>query len=185
MWNDPTFEIQQQLGPGERLLWSGQPMRGIRFRSSDALMIPFSLLWCGFAIFWETSVINSGAPFFFRLWGVPFVLVGLYVVFGRFFVDAQSRKRTYYGVTNERVIILTGFFSRQTKSLQLRTLSDITLAERADGSGTITFGPQGPMAQRFPSGWPGSSQYAAPAFELIDRAKETYDLIRQTQRTAQ
>ena len=184
MWNNPVSEIERELSSGERLLWSGQPQRGIRLRSSDAFLIPFSLLWCGFAIFWEASVITKGAPFFFRLWGVPFVLVGLYLVFGRFIVDARTRERTFYGVTSERIIIVSGLFSRQTKSLQLRTLSDISLAERADGSGTITFGPQHPMAQHIPSGWPGAGQYAAPAFDMIERAKETYNLIRQTQRTA-
>jgi hypothetical protein len=147
-------------------------------------MIPFSLLWCGFAIFWETSVIARGAPFFFMLWGIPFVLVGLYIVFGRFIVDAQTRERTFYGVTSERIIIVSGLFSRQTKSLQLRTLSDISLTERADESGTITFGPQHPMTRSIPSGWPGAGQYAAPAFDMIERAKETYEIIRQAQRSA-
>ena len=70
MWNKPASEIERQLSSGERLLWSGQPRRGIRLRSSDAFVIPFSLLWCGFAIFWEASVITTGAPFFFMLWGI-------------------------------------------------------------------------------------------------------------------
>jgi Bacterial PH domain len=184
MWNDPASIISRELSSGERLLWSGQPRRGIRLRPSDAFMIPFSLLWCGFAVFWEVSVAAKGAPSFFVLWGIPFVLVGLYIVFGRFIVDAWTRDRTFYGITSERIIIVTGLSSRQTKSLQLRTLSDISLAERADGSGTITFGPQHPMAHRIPAGWPGAGQYAAPAFDMIERAKETYELIRQTQKSA-
>jgi len=184
MWNPPATVIEQQLSPGERLVWSGQPRLGLRLRPSDAFAIPFSLLWCGFAIFWETSVVTTHAPFFFKLWGIPFVLAGLYIVFGRFFVDARSRGRTFYGVTNERIIIVSGAFSRQIKSMQLRTLNDISLTERADGSGTITFGPQSLMAQRLPSGWPGARQYAAPAFEMIECAKEVYELIRQKQNAA-
>ncbi len=184
MWSTPATAVEQQLSLGERLLWSGQPRRGIRLRPLDAFVIPFSLLWCGFAAFWEASVITKGAPFFFKLWGVLFVLVGLYIVFGRFFVDATTRERTFYGVTTERIIIVGGLFSRQITSLQLRTLSGISLTERPDGSGTIAFGPQHPMAQRLPSGWPGAGRYAAPAFEMVERAREIYDLIRQTQRTA-
>jgi len=147
-------------------------------------VIPFSLVWCGFAIFWEANVVTKGAPLFFMLWGIPFVLVGLYIVFGRFFVDARTRERTFYGVTSERIIIVSGLFSRQTKSLPIRTLSDISLTVRSDRSGSITFGPQPRMAQRLPSGWPGAGRYAAPAFDMIERAKEIYDLIRETQRTA-
>ena len=129
-------------------------------------------------------VVTKGAPFFFMLWGIPFVLFGIYIVFGRFIVDAQARERTFYGLTNERIIIVSGLFSRQTKSLQLRTLSDISLTERADGSGSITFGPQHPMARRIPFAWPGAGLYAAPGFEMIDRAKEIYELITRTQKTA-
>ena len=154
-------EIERELNSGEKLLWSGRPRQGFRLRPSDAFVIPFSLLWCGFAIFWEASVFKGNAPFFFRLWGVPFVLIGLYIVFGRFFADARTRARTYYGVTSERIIIVSGMFSRQIKSLSLRTLTDVSLTERGDGSGTITFGPQFPYPfgrQGNIGGWPGSSR---------------------------
>jgi len=185
MWNNPASEIERQLSSGERLVWTGQPKGGLRLRPSDAFVIPFSLLWCGFAIFWEVSVISKSAPFFFRLWGVPFVFVGLYIVFGRFIVDARVRERTFYGLTNERIILISGLFGRRTKSLNLRTLSDISLTERSDGSGTITFGPTHPFGQWFaPGSWPGAGQYAPPAFDMIDRAKEIYEVIRQTQKTA-
>src|SRR5437764_3168976 len=113
----PQNEIARALDSGESLIWSGTPRQGILLRPSDAFLIPFSLLWGGFAIFWEASVFATKAPFFFKLWGVPFVLVGLYIIFGRFFVDARSRAQTYYGITTERIIIVSGLFSRQIKSL--------------------------------------------------------------------
>jgi hypothetical protein len=34
------------------------------FHGNDALPIPFSLMWCGFAIFSEESVIDTNAPSF-------------------------------------------------------------------------------------------------------------------------
>jgi hypothetical protein len=184
MWNIQSSGIEQELSAGERLLWSGQPRRGIRFRLSDALVIPFSILWCGFAVFWEFSVIDKGAPLFFTIWGIPFVVVGLYMVFGRFFADAWMRERAIYGVTSERIIIIGGLMSRQTKSIQLRTLGEVSLRESADRSGDITFGPQQPWGNRV-RGWPGAGQNASPAFEMVDGVKEVYDLIRRTQKTAQ
>jgi len=183
MFQSAESVVAQQLSSGERVLWSGQPRRGIRLRGQDAFLIPFSLLWGGFAIFWEASVFATKAPFFFKLWGVPFVLVGIYIIFGRFFVDARSRAQTYYGITTERIIIVSGLFSREIKSLNLRTLTDVSLSERSDGSGTISFGPSYPMGRFFPAGsWPGAGRYAPPSFDLIEHAKDVYEIIRNAQR---
>ncbi|HEX2899453.1 MAG TPA: hypothetical protein VHS96_07010, partial [Bacteroidia bacterium] len=62
------------LGAGEELVWTGRPKTGIVFRPSDAVMIPFSIVWCGFAIFWMVMATANGAPFFFTIFGIPFVL---------------------------------------------------------------------------------------------------------------
>lgn len=125
-------ELTKELEPNERLLWSGAPRRGLLLRRGDVFLIPFSIMWGGFAIFWETSALRSGAPLFFLLWGVPFVVAGLYLIFGRFVVDAMTRAKTTYGLTERRIIIVSGLFSRSVKSLQLRTVSDVTLDERSD-----------------------------------------------------
>jgi hypothetical protein len=185
MWNDQTQAVRAQLEAGEQLIWSGQPRQGLVLRSSDAFMIPFSLLWGGFAIFWEATVIWSGAPIFFMLWGVPFVLVGLHLIFGRFFTDARQRANTFYGVTNDRIIITSGKHVKRVQSLSLSTLGDISLEERADGSGTITFGTPNPFRRwGNVAAWPGAgiSRQAQPSFEMIPQAKKVYELIRSAQR---
>ena len=133
---DPTTELSDELESGEKLLWSGRPRQGIVFRSSDIFLIPFSLLWGGFAIFWEVAVLyatsRSGintpqaVKFVFPRFGLPFVVIGFYMIFGRFFTDSAQRRKTVYGITDQRVIIRSGLFSRATKSLNLRTLSDVT-----------------------------------------------------------
>jgi len=107
-----------------------------------------------------------------------------YFIFGRFLIDKWQREKTVYGLTNERVLIISGLFTRTVKSLNLRTLSDVSLNERSDGSGTITFAQGNPYSWRFQGmgGWPGMQ--AAPAFELIARAKEVYEAIRSAQRIA-
>jgi len=179
---DAREQISKELDPAERLIWSGIPRQGIIFRSSDAFFIPFSLMWGGFAVFWEASALAEGAPLFFAAWGIPFVVIGLYMIMGRFFVDKKLRSQTAYGVTDERVLIISGIFSRSVKSLQLRTLSDVSVDERRDGSGTITFGPTHPMA-RWSGGmaWPGMGSFQSPAFELVPGVKDLYRKIRDAQ----
>lgn len=168
-----SFELER----GERQLWSGVPKQGVMLRAADAFMIPFSCLWAGFAVFWEATVLRTSAPGFFVLWGIPFLAVGAYITVGRFFVDSWKRARTRYGLTTERVIIRSG---ASTKSLNLRTLAEVTLTERDDGRGTITFGASAfPMAMFAGASWPGAPQISA--FESIPDARTVYAQIREAQ----
>jgi len=178
---DVETELKQNLSKDEKLLWTGRPKTGILFRGSDIFLIPFSLLWCGFAIFWETSVVSSGAPFFFMIWGIPFIAVGLYVTVGRFFIDAKKRSNTIYGITDNRVIIKSGIFSQEIKSLNIKTLSDLTISEKSDGTGTISFGPSDfRYAMMDGMEWPGMKR--PPRLEFVPDVKKLYELLLQLQR---
>lgn len=176
--------LVRELGSGERLLWTGMPRQGLRFRTGDVLAVPFSLLWGGFAVFWEYSVVTSNkAPFFFMIWGVPFVLIGIYIIIGRFFADSYQRGRTFYGVTDQRILILSGVWTREVEAISLQNLNEISLTERSDGSGDITFGPMNPMyAMWRGTSWPGMDKKGAPAFELIDSVRQVYNIIQQAKR---
>jgi hypothetical protein len=179
--------IRAELSPGEQVVWSGQPRQGFVIRGSDAFAIPFSILWAGFAVFWLVSAAQSNAPLPFVLFGVPFVLAGVYIVFGRFFVEAKQRQKTFYALTPQRVIIASGLCSRTVKSLNLKTITELSLSERSDGTGTIAFGAQHPMAAMFGgmSSWPGAEQYLGPRFDLVPDARAVYESIRKAQASAQ
>ena len=181
--------IRVHLSPGEQVLWSGQPRQGVMFRPADVFMVPFSLLWGGFAIFWEWSVISMpsrhgsvrSAPWFFVLWGVPFVLVGLYMIVGRFFFDARQRARTVYALTSTRVLIVGGGWSARIQSINLRTLPDLSLTEGSDGRGTITLGPA-PAPNMMTMMAPFGRNYpTAPQLDTIDNAARVYQMIRDAQ----
>jgi hypothetical protein len=111
---DPRALATDELRPGERLLWVGQSDPARLFSARDAFLVPFSLLWGGFAIFWEVSVLTTGAPWFFALFGSVFVLVGLFFIGGRFLVKRHRKRTEVYAVTDRRAFITTGTNTRET-----------------------------------------------------------------------
>jgi hypothetical protein len=167
-------ELRPILNPGEKLLWADKPKRGIILKASDAIMIPFSLLWGGFAIVWETIAIIANTPWFFKLFGIPFVVAGLYLMVGRFFIDAGKRAKTTYALTNDRVIIKTGQDS--IKSLQIRTLPDISLDLKKDGSGSILFGVGDMMGLKM-SGSNIQGTQLGTSLDFIYDARDVYNKI--------
>jgi hypothetical protein len=161
-------------------LWTARPGLGLALRATDAFLIPFSLLWCGFAVFWEATVLRVHAPLVFPIFGSVFVAVGLYFVFGRFLADAWARRRTLYAVTDRRIVIVSGVLRRQVRSLFLEGLAEVNLTARRNGKGTLTFGrdtnPWGPMNAGF------LARSNAPAFELIETPQQVLSMIRGAQR---
>lgn len=133
------IELQQYLDANEKLIWAGQPKKGFLFRTADIFLIPFSLFWCGFAVFWV--IMAAKGSIFFAMFGIPFVVMGLILVFGRFIIDARQRDSTYYGLTGDRIIIKSGLFKKTIKSINIRTLSDIEYSEKKMEAGQLLSGP--------------------------------------------
>ena len=121
-------DFSGRLLDGEKIIWTRQPAQGLRLSPRDGFFIPASLLWGGFAIFWESKVLSApNAPIFMAIWGVPFMLVGLYLIIGRFFVDAWIRRSTNYALTNQRVLILRQKPLGNFITLSLSRLPDMRL----------------------------------------------------------
>jgi len=178
--------FQRRLLPRERILWSGIPAQGLFFTSRDMFLVPFSLLWCGFAIFWTYMAARQGAPLFFDAWGAMFICIGLFFVFGRFAVDAWLRQRISYAVTDKRILIMrTAPFANFT-SIDLERLPDIQLTGEGEKRGNLRFG----AATSFfanPSGWPQSRYQGfgswspaldpVPQFLGIEDPSKVFDIV--------
>lgn len=155
--------FQNRLLPRERILWSGSPAQGLRLTGRDLFLIPFSLLWCGFAIFWTYSATRQGAPLFFDVWGAMFVCIGLFLVFGRFIVDAWLRRRISYAVTNRRILITRKAPFSSFTSLDLERLPDVQLSDESGTRGSLRFG-----SAASPSGYYGYSRMNGSWFPALD-----------------
>lgn len=191
--HDPADVIAACLAPGEQLLWAGRPKQGFALRGWDIVNIPFSLI----------MVVAGTMLIFVEIrqptdpMALPFLLVwtvsAYWIAFGRFFYDARKRSRTYYALTDSRVIVLSGNRSTNIRSMQLRTLKEITITKRADEAGTIEFDRPGFLSYRYrfessrgmDMPWFSMDSVRSMAFEMISDVRRVYDLIVQAQHQAQ
>ena len=51
-------DLSGDLLDGETVVWTGQPNPNQWFSPGDIVMVPFSLMWGGFAFFWEANVLG-------------------------------------------------------------------------------------------------------------------------------
>jgi hypothetical protein len=180
----PPPEITAALDRGERIIWSGGPRQGLMLRGIDAFAIPFAVVWTSIPLFGVWTVLRGPqANPVALLPALLFVVIGFYLLVGRFFVDAAQRRRTFYALTNERILIVSGLLSRDVRSLALRTLDQVDVSARTSGQGTISFGRSMFGSFALP-GWPGMKGYQPPMFEMIPDVAAVAKRIRDAQRAA-
>lgn len=175
--------VQPELATGESILWAGQPSRRVTFHKQDAFLIPFSLMWGGFAIFWEAGVMGWGGsahrtagPWVFgMIWGIPFVVIGQYLIWGRFVYAAWKKKRIHYAVTNRRVMVVQTGTSRQMASAYLDTLPTLIKEGGSNGIGTLRFVESVPSGRN--ASWDGLAMGTVPTFVDIEDVDSVYHLV--------
>ncbi|MEO7767600.1 MAG: PH domain-containing protein [Ferruginibacter sp.] len=169
-------ELRETLNKNEKLLWVGRPKKGIIVRSSDLFKIPFDMLFLGLFIFLGLTTLKDDSNDSGVTW-IPIILAVVYCSIGRFLIDARLRKNTTYGITDNRVIIKSGFFSRDIKSVAIGTISALMVKEERDKSGTISFRPTG-GPNSFLSGLPyWLGQKSPVALNTIAEVKTVYNLL--------
>lgn len=185
---DIQQELQYELIDDEKLIWTGRPGLGIIFRKIDIFLIPFSVFWFGmilFVIFGATASASKSpdVPWPIFLFFIPFLVAGCYITFGRFWLDKRRRANTIYGITDNRIIIRSGVFSKKVNSFNIKTLSNLSVDEKPDGSGNIIFS-QGDFVFGMMSGmiWQGMGTRFVPRFELIGDVRNVYNIILKIQR---
>lgn len=170
-FNDFSF-ASKLLTNGEQILWQGKPGSGNLIGKYDSILIPASILWCGFAIFWEIDAIVNFGDLSLIVPGIFFVLIGLYLVFGRFLYTSYMRERTSYVITNYKIIR-----NRNGKIdfLDKRKLPAMSVYMFKNGYGTIHFGHHNPIS----SGYLSFSQSGMFSLENIPDPIAVQQIINQ------
>jgi len=175
--NHDEMKVRAELSRDEKLIWTGRPYQGLIVRAVDGFLIPFSLIWGGFAIFWEGAAFISGAPAFFLLFGSAFVIIGLYLIFGRFIHDMLRRRHVIYGLTDKRAVFIS---KSGIQSVFLGEARDLHYKPHKGGLGTLQFG-KGPsifsMTLNQQMGlWTGLP--TVPTFEKIKDGDRVYKEVK-------
>jgi hypothetical protein len=147
------MNFNEHLLKGETILWKGQPETSVKYTRADVFLVPFSVIWGGFAIFWELAKLgisfkasnssnstNNSPPIFFALFGLLFVVIGLYFIFGRFIYKRKYKEKTWYLVTNKRVFVINTLWGTKVEAAKIDSIPSYNKSVRSDGIGTITFG---------------------------------------------
>ena len=176
---DLRAELAPYLHADESLLWVGQPYTIRRFRPNP-LMVIFMIFWFGFAVFWTVTAAAAGG--FFAVFGIPFMLIGGYMLYQLLVGQKKQLSATVYAVTDRRAIILyTDRRGTGCTEFLFSRLSNITMDEVDGTVGTIRFLPDQPYYTGYDS--PRYRRGRSPDYDLrsaflaIERVQEVYRLI--------
>ncbi|HLZ12260.1 MAG TPA: hypothetical protein VKP58_06705 [Candidatus Acidoferrum sp.] len=155
---DAQMMVQSELQAGESLAWTGlaDPARSALAALPTLLVgIPFA----GFALFWMTIAFRgthaasrssgavSGVFSFFPFFGLPFLLIGLGIVFSPLLAYFKAQK-TAYAITDKRILVITDGRTRTVKSCTPSDIVSIDHRERAGGTGDVIIRTSGLIQQR-------------------------------------
>lgn len=173
--HDARSVISGELDAGERLLWAGRAVQGVRLNRMILLMAPMALATAGL-VFYVANDENGPASWAFPtvglLLGMDLLVMGA-VMFG----NARGRARTFYGLTDRRVMVV--FAPPKTvRSWPLDALESLSVETRDDGSGTVRFGqPDPPVYWPGDNGWTVLTTSLAPEFESVADAAQVHQKI--------
>jgi uncharacterized membrane protein YdbT with pleckstrin-like domain len=166
--------LDKLLNANEKVVWSGKPVRKA-FILPGLVSIPFGLIFLAFPLFWMWTADSTGAPHFFSLFVLPFVLVGFGIAFGPSLLQLFRYRNTEYMITDKRIITQTGAIGLDTRFVDFEKVQEVYVQvgvmDRLFGTGSLYamtagfsgFGPRGGYGYRgFPGNRPSLSALKEP-----------------------
>lgn len=135
--DDARAVVGPHLRAGEQVVWTGRPDPGVLFAPGDLFLIPFGLLWTGFVCIWEYQAVSGNSSAFFALWGVSFLVLGAYMLVGRFVYKRARKRRTTYAITDRRALAVR---DRSVEAMPLRREGTSVRTSRDGRRVSVTWG---------------------------------------------
>ena len=159
--------LQQRYFPRERLEWAARPIP--RFFAPGILpSFLFAIPWTAFALFWMAGASGFRWPFregftpvsLFPLFGLPFVLIGLFLLSAPLRNWLRMRRQVYV-ITHRRAIVVG---RRSARSWPRRDLNSERV-DRANGTGALL------LSVDVVGGLHGSNSYVPVGFVNLPQAE--------------
>lgn len=183
--------IASQLRPNEKVLWQGNPvLKAFIFSSSIFPATIFGLFFfVVILVFFLPAMFYGGAPLFFLLPLLLFLLFPLAMIFGPIIWTFLAYKNTEYLISDQRLITQTGAIGLDTRFVDLEKIQEvyvrIGIFDRLFGTGSImasTAGqvyigmPQGAGCQG--TGW-GGAYGMRPSLSALKEPYEVQKLLQE------
>ena len=132
-------------------------------------MIPFGLFFLAFSLFWTAGASMTGG--LFGLFGLPFIAVGLFLVFGKNIIG----KKTYYVITNRKIYRSQ---AGRVDMVDIANLPPMRVQGHQNGAGSIYFGEHHYRTN-------GRNHYGVVfSIENVDNIAEVQRIISETMRNS-
>lgn len=189
MPTDAFSALTPYLNPSERLLWAGRAKQGFALRGQDSFFILCMTLLLVVVIGTIIAIWRQDGVASLRF-SVLFLLAPVASIVSRYWLDAQLRSRTFYGLTDRRAIIITYWLEQEVQSVNLKDILELRSTQRWDHTGTLEFmidlgrfslSQRGVFGYNRSDLWfPGARHLRfpiPPAFEMIAKPLEVERLI--------
>lgn len=124
------------LDADEYIQWKGKPENSFYINFSDGFRWLFSAFWMAFCTYFIYLTIRERASVQLLIFAVLFWLFGAYFLVWKNCFSLALRFKTYYVITNKRVIIKKG---KKIRFYNGENLDYIQTTIHRNGNGTITF----------------------------------------------
>ncbi|MGC4102870.1 hypothetical protein [Ferruginibacter sp.] len=159
--------MEPYLEQDETLLWAGQPKKGIVFEPADILNIIFVIALIIFTYF-ACHALAKISLLLAIVIAVIFGSICILLGFVRFFIDASLRSKTFYGLTNKRIIIKAPGNYTTVQSVYFSSKPRIEFLPNIDDTSTIDIGLKSPSTGKTGISWIPNEKATISLYKLTD-----------------
>lgn len=164
-YQDNIFD--NYLMQDEIILWQGKYNKGGGITSfAGAYNALFSIFWIAFSVFWTISAFMAGG--LFGIFGIPFILIGVYLIKSSFGGHKNS-----YAITNMRVMT---YDSKNFMSDMLCNVINISFSQGKNYIGNVNFDIAGKQYIRNRNNLNGLVQ---KGFYGVENPQEVFNILNQ------